>query len=340
MGNRVAVALSGGLDSSVAAALLKDDYDIFGVTMRLSGNESVNDACRVCRQLDIPCNVFNFESRFETEVIDYFIDEYSRGQTPNPCVVCNQKMKFGLLLDEAEKLGAEYLATGHYARIEKKGASYRLLKSVDRRKDQSYFLYRLGQEELKHIMFPLGTYRKDEVRRIATELGLPSASQRESQEVCFIPGDDYRSFLKQYIPDIPGDIVDTNGIVIGKHRGISRYTIGQRQGLGVASGERLFVIKIDAEANTVIVGPEETLYSHDLLASEVSFVSGKPPHGKIEVSARIRSRSPEVAGTLEQQGNLWSLKFNQPQRAVAPGQSVVFYRGDEVLGGGIIDSGS
>ena len=340
MGNRVAVALSGGVDSSVAAALLKDGYDIFGVTMQLSGNESVNDACRVCRQLDIPCHVFNFESRFETEVVDYFIDEYSRGRTPNPCVVCNRKIKFGLLLDEAEKLGAEYLATGHYARVDKMGDRHRLLKAADRRKDQSYFLYHLGQEELEHIMFPLGNYRKEEVRHIAAELGLPAVSQRESQEVCFIPGDDYRGFLKHYIPPAPGDIVDTDGKVIGKHRGISRYTIGQRQKLGIASGERLFVINIDAESNTVTVGPEEALYSRGLLASDVSFVSGKPSQGKIEVSAKIRSRSPEVTATLEQRGDLWELRFAQPQKSVAPGQSVVFYRGDEVLGGGIIDSGS
>ncbi len=346
MGDRVAVAMSGGVDSSLTAALLRERYEVIGITMRLwsaGGAERANgvdDACRVCQSLGIPFHVFEFAPQFQAHVVDYFCEEYRRGRTPNPCIICNQKIKFDLLLKEALKLGAVYLATGHYARIDASPGSYRLLKAIDQSKDQSYFLYGLGHEELKHLRFPLGEYRKDEVRRMAAERGLPSSGKGESQEVCFIPNGNYRSFLTRRLPPIRGEIIDLNGRVLGGHQGIARYTIGQRQGLGIATGERRYVIRIDGWANTVVVGPEEELWSDTLTASRVSFVSGEPPQGDIEVSAKIRSRSPGAKGVLSPRGEFFELRFYEPQRAITPGQAVVCYQGEEVLGGGIIENGS
>ena len=346
MGDRVAVAMSGGVDSSLAAALLRERYEVIGITMRLwsaGGAErakGVDDACQACQSLGIPFHVFEFAPQFQAHVVDYFCEEYRRGRTPNPCIICNQKIKFDLLLKEALKLGAVYLATGHYARIDASSGSYRLLKAIDQSKDQSYFLYGLGHEELKHLRFPLGEYRKDEVRRMAAERGLPSNGKGESQEVCFIPNGNYRNFLTKRLPPIRGEIIDLNGRVLGGHQGIARYTIGQRQGLGIATGERRYVIRIDGRANTVVVGPEEELWSDTLTASRVSFVSGEPPQGDIEVSAKIRSRSPGAKGVLSPRGEFFEFRFYEPQRAITPGQAVVCYQGEEVLGGGIIESAS
>jgi len=344
MGERVAVAVSGGVDSSLAAALLKERHEVIGITMRLWGEERVDDARQVCYSLGIPFHVFDFTPQFQANVIDYFCEEYRLGRTPNPCIICNRKIKFGLLLKEALKLGAAYLATGHYARIDaspENPESYRLLKAIDQSKDQSYFLCGVGQEALNHLLLPLGEYRKDEVRRMAAERGLPTSGKRESQEVCFIPNGNYRSFLTQRLPPNPGEILDLNDRVVGRHQGIARYTIGQRQGLGIASGKPSYVIRIDGRANTIVVGPEEALWSDTLLASGVSFVSGEAPQGDIEVSAKIRSRSPEAKGVLSPRGELYEkfeLRFYEPQRAIAPGQAVVFYRGEEVLGGGTIEN--
>jgi len=337
MADIVAVAISGGVDSSVAAALLKERCDVFGVTMQLGSDETVEAAGAVCQKLDIPLHVIDLERQFQAEVIDDFCAEYRRGRTPNPCIACNRHIKFGLLLEEAKRLGATYLATGHYARIERDADRYRLLQAADRHKDQSYFLYCLGQEELRCSLFPLSDYTKGEVRRMATELGLPTSSARESQEICFIPDNDYRRFLQACLPPVPGDIVDTAGATLGRHDGVSGYTIGQRHGLGIASGERRYVVRIDANENIVIVGPEQALWNDRLLAADVRFVSGAAPQSEIAVGARIRSKSPEAEGVLSQHGELWEVRFDRPQRAIAPGQSVVFYRGDEVLGGGIIE---
>jgi tRNA-specific 2-thiouridylase len=339
MADTVAVAVSGGVDSSVAAALLKQRYDIFGVTMHLGSDETVNDAWTVCQRLDMPLHVIDLERQFKAEVIDYFCAEYRRGHTPNPCIACNRRIKFGLLLEEAVKLGATCLATGHYARIEKDGDRYRLLKAADRNKDQSYFLYCLGQGELRSVLFPLGEYSKNEVRRMAADLGLPTSSARESQEICFIPGNDYRGFLQAAVPPRPGLIIDTKGATVGKHDGVCGYTVGQRHGLGIAATERRYVVRIDADDNTVTVGPEEALWSQELLADDVRFVSGEAPQKDIEVSARVRYRAAEAPAVLVRCGDLWHVRFDRPQRAVAPGQSVVFYRGEEVLGGGIIMEG-
>ncbi len=348
MGSRVAVAMSGGVDSSLAAALLKERYEVIGITMQLwraqraeRAEEGVGIAKEVCQSLGIPFHVFDLATQFQAHVVDYFCEEYHRGRTPNPCVICNRKIKFGLLLKEALKLGAAYLATGHYARIDaspENPESYRLLKAIDQSKDQSYFLYGLGQEALKRLLFPLGEYRKDEVRRMAVKRRLPTSDKEESQEVCFIPNGNYRSFLTQHLPTTPGEIIDLNGRVVGRHQGIARYTIGQRQGLGIASGERLYVIRIDGQANTLVVGPEEELWSDTLLASGVSFVSGEAPQEDIEVSAKIRSQSPEAKGVLSPRGEFFEFRFYEPQRAIAPGQTVVFYRVEEVLGGGVIES--
>jgi len=336
--DRVAVAMSGGVDSSLTAALLKERYEVIGVTMRLWSEEGVDDAMGVCQSLGIPFHVFDFEPQFQAYVVDYFCEEYRLGRTPNPCTICNQKIKFGLLLKQALKLGVDYLATGHYARIDCSQGNYRLLKAIDHVKDQSYFLYGLGQEDLKHLLFPLGEYRKAEVRRMAEERGLPVYNKGESQEICFVPDGNYRSFLTQRIPPAPGEIIDLNSRVLGRHQGIAGYTIGQRHGLGIASAERLYVVRIDAGANTLVVGPEEELWGNALLASSVRFVSGEAPQGDTEVRAKIRYKSPEVKAVLSPRGEFFELRFYEPQRAITPGQAVVFYRGEEVLGGGIIES--
>jgi tRNA-specific 2-thiouridylase len=340
MSSRVFVALSGGVDSSLTAALLKEKgHEVSGISMRLWADsaEGTDYARRVCHDLGIPLHVLNFEPEFQNYVIDYFCEEYSRGRTPNPCLACNEKMKFGLLLKKALELGAGYLATGHYARIDHSQGRYRLLKGIDPTKDQSYFLYNLGQAELKNLLFPLGEYHKDEVRRMAAARGLPIYERGESQDVCFIPNGNYASFLIQRLPPAPGEIVDLEGKVVGKHQSIASYTIGQRQGLDIASPEPLYVLRIDAQTNTLVVGPEAELFSDTLWASNVNFISGKPLSGGIEVGAKIRYRSTEAKAVLSPQGELFQLRFQQPQRAITPGQAVVFYNGDEVLGGGIID---
>jgi tRNA-specific 2-thiouridylase len=339
--------MSGGVDSSLAAALLKEEgYQVIGLAMRLwsqggaegvESSKKVDDARRVCQILGIPFHVIDLERQFQAWVIDYFCEEYRQGRTPNPCIVCNQKIKFDLLLKEALKLGADYLATGHYARIDSSLGSHRLLKAIDRAKDQSYFLYTLRQEELKHLLFPLGGYRKDEVRRMAKEKGLPTYDKGESQELCFIPNGNYRSFLAERLPQKPGEIVDLEGRLLGRHQGIAYYTIGQRHGLGIASAEPLYVISIDAQSNTLVVGSGEELWSDTLLASKLSFISGEAPQGDTEVRAKIRYKSHEAKAVLSPKGEFVELRFDEPQRAITPGQGVVFYRGDEVFGGGIIE---
>ena len=349
---RVVVAMSGGVDSSVAAALLVEaGYETIGISLKLWSQdtpefpgyhpiccsaEAVDDARRVCRILGIPFYYLNFERHFCSQVVDYFCEEYSRGRTPNPCLACNEKVKFRLLLDKALALGAEYLATGHYARIEEWQGHFHLLKALDRTKDQSYVLYFLGQRQLQHLLFPIGPYRKAEVRRMAAELGLPVAGKAESQAICFIPDGDYRKFLAQRFPATPGDIVDTQGTVLGQHRGLAGYTVGQRRGLGIALGERLYVLSLDPAANKVVAGPDEQLLSHSLVAEKVTFVSGEAPEGPIPIQAKLRYRSPETESVLLSLDGRWQVRFQKPQRAITPGQAVVFYQGDEVLGGGII----
>ena len=352
-GTRVVVAMSGGVDSSMAAAVLKKEgYEVMGATMKLwteedsempathrrcCSVEEVEDARRVCQILDIPFYVLNFESQFRAHVVDYFCKEYLRGRTPNPCIVCNKRIKFDLLLNKALALGADYLATGHYARIEKYYGQYCLLKATDAAKDQSYVLYSLGQKELKQLLFPMGSYDKRQIRSLAHEMGLPVWDKEESQEICFITNGDYHQFLAQRGLNQPGDIVDTEGKLLGRHSGIGFYTVGQRRGLGLASREPLYVLAIDPVDSRVVVGANEQLLRKELHAGEVNYISGEPPPQPVAVTAKIRYKSPEAKAMLYPEGQRARIVFEEPQRAITPGQAVVFYDGDIVLGGGIID---
>jgi len=330
--------MSGGVDSSLAAALLKQaGYEVSGIHMKLwSDHDPSTSLEHTCHLLDIPLHKLNPETEFQRLVIDYFCREYSLGRTPNPCIVCNQHIKFGLLLDRVLEMGADYLATGHYARVERSTEGYRLLKAIDLAKDQSYFLYTLGHRELQYLLLPIGNLRKVEVRRLAAELGLPASSRHDSQDVCFIPDNDYRSFIAKHIPLNPGDIVDTEGRVLGRHDGLPQYTVGQRQGLGLASNERLYVLKLDTAGNRLVVGTKGQLLSNTLFASKLSWVSGEAPKEPISITAKIRYKSPEVAVILHLRDGVAEVNFHQPQRAITPGQAIVFYQGEAVLGGGII----
>ena len=353
--DKVVVAMSGGVDSSVAALLLKrEGYRVVGVTMKLYSLDQeelpdyyrgcctvddVEDARRVCNRLDIPHYVFNLQREFQTFVIDYFCREYQRGRTPHPCIACNDKIKFNFLLQRARLLNASYIATGHYARVASNGNGLRLLKGIDPQKDQSYVLYGMGQDELNHTLMPVGWYGKEEIRRMALEADFPNAQKPDSQDICFIPSGDYRKFLKEYVTPRPGEIVDADGGVVGEHQGIENFTVGQRRGLGFAGERPLYVIGIDAERSRIIVGSEEELYSDTLGASEVNYVSGQQPEGPIDIMVKVRYKSSETEATLYPKDKHALLRFKQPQRAITPGQAAVFYRGDEVLGGGRIDGG-
>ncbi len=349
---RVAVAVSGGVDSSIAALLLKEaGYEVIGMHMRLwhdrkygSDNQGhtfklkmdADKAEQACHKLDIPFHVVDLENEFKNHVVDYFCNEYAQGRTPNPCIVCNKYIKFGLLLNKALSLGADYLATGHYATVKCSDGIYLLLKGADSSKDQSYMLYTLDQAKLSRIIFPLGGYSKTKVRKIAKQNCLPAAEEPGSQDVCFIRGK-YGDFLSRNVGIASGEIVNRDGEVLGRHRGVAFYTLGQRHGLGFYTRQRMYVIKIEPKKNRVVVGTEEELYSGGLIAGQVSWVSGKPLSGPMDIAVKIRYKSPEVTATLYPKLSSAKVQFCQPQRAVTPGQAVVFYRNSEVIGGGIIE---
>jgi len=337
---KVVVALSGGVDSSAAALLLKEAaYQVIGIHMRLwdspDFDRQADQAENICHILSVPYHEFDLQKEFESRVVDYFCEEYQQGYTPNPCVVCNQLIKFGLLLDKALSLGADYLATGHYARVEHSRDGHRLLKAKDTSRDQSYFLYTLTQEKLGRVLFPLGEHSRDEARQMARQAGLPIAS-KSSQDICFISQNNYGSFLSQRFAALPGDVVDTQGKRLGQHRGIAFYTIGQRHGLALASDKPLYVIKIEPESNRIVLGPEADLCSQKLVTHKVNWISGKAPREPTTVKAKIRYRSKEAEAALSFRNDSVDVHFAQPQKAVTPGQAIVFYNVDEVLGGGII----
>jgi tRNA-specific 2-thiouridylase len=343
--------MSGGVDSSVAAALLQEQgYEVIGVTMRLwtvvdpdapAGRkqccsvEDVNDARNVAQTLGIPHYTLNLEKQFNADVVNYFVREYEHGRTPNPCLACNEHIKFKALLERAVALDADYLATGHYARREERDGRFHLRRASDTDKDQSYVLYTLGQAELRRVLFPLGEYRKPEIRALAQRFGLAVADKPDSVEICFIPGNDYRGFVAARTPQRPGAIVNEIGETVGEHAGVAAFTVGQRKGLG-AFGARRFVTAIRPEQNLVVIGPEESLLSHTLYAEKLCWVQGEPPSPRDPVSVKIRYRNTPLAASFELQDGTAAVTFDQPQRAVTPGQAAVFYRDDEVLGGGTI----
>jgi tRNA-specific 2-thiouridylase len=334
------VALSGGVDSSAAALVLKEAaYEVIGIHMRLWESPRFDYQAHrtenICRILGIPYYQVDLQKEFESCVVDYFCQEYQKGRTPNPCVACNQYIKFGLLLEKALSLGADYLATGHYARVEHFSDEHRLLKAKDTGRDQSYFLYTLTQEKLGHALFPLGEYSKDEVKQMAKQAGLPTAT-KSSQDICFISQKNYGAFLSQRFSTLPGDIIDTQGKKLGQHRGIAFCTIGQRHGLGLASGKPLYVIGIEPESNRIVLGPEKELYSQKLTAQKLSWISGKAPRAPITAQAKIRYKSKEAEAILFFRNDSVDVHFTQPQKAITPGQAIVFYNVNEVLGGGII----
>jgi len=355
---RVVAAMSGGVDSSVAAALLRDQgFEVIGLTMNLfalppdacqdenlrscCGRRAGEDAHRVALALGIEHYTADFRKSFAETVIADFCREYAGGRTPNPCLRCNQFIKFDRLWRRAGRLGAGAVATGHYARIDRDADSgrWRLRKGVDADKDQSYFLYTLTQEGLGRTLFPVGGYQKSEVRAIARKLSLPVSERRESQEICFVPDDDYARFLREQIPEAfrPGPIVDTKGRTIGRHEGIPNFTVGQRKGMGIAALHPLYVLAIDTARNAVVAGTNDELYRKTLVAEDVHWIAGEAPAEPREAAVKIRYKHPEARALLvPRQGNRILVEFEKPQRAVTPGQAAVFYDGDVVLGGGTI----
>lgn len=361
----VVAAMSGGVDSSLTAALsIEQGHDVIGINMRLHGsgpeeeeqqfalNKSccsiveMADARKVCAQLGVPFYAMNFEKEFRQSVIDYFIEEYEQGRTPNPCLACNAFMKFKFLLHKAMALGADYLATGHYCQniFDESTGKYRLLRAKDVTKDQSYVLYMLNQEQLSRVMFPLGGYTKVEVRQLAAARGLATAAKPESQDICFVAGGDYRDFIRKRAGESiaqPGPIIDKVGNVVGQHGGLINYTVGQRKGLGAITAKPTYVLKIVPETNTLVVGEDEDLRGISLSAEKVNWVDSVWPTAPLRAQIKIRYKGSEVPGLVEPldaEKRTVRITLEVPQRAVTPGQAVVFYNGDEVLGGGIISA--
>ncbi len=347
------IAMSGGVDSSMAAKLMLDrGFSCVGCTMKLydGGDEGkeektccslndVNDARRVCARLKILHYVTDYREDFRKEVIDRFVRFYEQGMTPNPCVDCNNKLKFGTLFAKADELSCRYIVTGHYARISEENGIFRLQKAKDLTKDQSYFLYGIPQEKLSRILFPLGEYTKPEIRALADEAGFVNAAKYDSQDICFVPEGDYAKVIREYTEKDypPGDFIDKEGKRLGEHKGIICYTIGQRRGLGVPGADRYYVSEIRPEENTVVLGDNASLFTRDLTVKDINWIEGKAPSGDFRCSVRIRYRHKEQPASVSLlSGTEARVTFDEPQRAITRGQSAVFYDGNYVLGGGII----
>ena len=351
---RALIAMSGGVDSSVAAFVMKQKgFDCMGCTMRLYENDMIGedlfgtccslndtqDARAVCDRIGIPYNIYHYEAQFREKVIEPFVCSYENGETPNPCIRCNRYLKFDLLYEKAKELGYENIVTGHYARIEERDGHMYLLKAVDLSKDQSYVLYDLTEEQLRNTFFPLGDLTKTQTRSIAEENGFVTSHKKESQDICFVPDGDYAGMIKRYRGrEYPqGDFVDLNGNVLGRHEGIINYTIGQRRGLGIPADRRLYVYRIDVPGNRVILADDRDLFSREVSIRDFHWITGDAPLGDFRCSAKIRYRHREQPATVSILGEgIARIVFDEPQRAVTPGQSAVLYDGDIVLGGGII----
>ncbi len=351
--SKVVVAMSGGVDSSVAAALLKEQgYDVIGMMLRLwsePGKEDSNRCCtpdsmaqarRVAAKLEIPFYVIDAKEVFRETVVQYFLDGYARGETPNPCLICNRQIRWTFLLDHALALGADYMATGHYARVKRdENGRTQLLRALDRNKDQSYVLHVLTQEKLKRALFPVGDFPKPEIRALAEKFGLPTASRKDSQDLCFLAGDNYRNFLQRNAAEMlkPGEMMTQDGKSLGAHTGLANYTIGQRKGLGVASLVPLYVLGKNATDNTLIVGTQEELGSRELIARAVNWVSGEVPSGSFRAEVRIRYMAKEAEAWVKpKDANQVEVTFDAPVRDVTAGQAAVFFQNEVVLGGGVI----
>ena len=348
--------MSGGVDSSVAAYLLKEQgYDVIGVTMQIWQEDkeyeereggccslsAVDDARRVADKIGIPFYVLNFRDSFKKNVIDYFIDEYMEGKTPNPCIACNKYLKFDELLKKAQGIGADYIATGHYAKIEEHNGRYILVKSDDDKKDQTYALYNMTQEQLAHTLMPCGEYTKDRIREIAKEIGLDVHNKKDSEEICFISDNNHGKYISEAMPGKvkQGNFVDKDGNILGKHKGIVYYTIGQRKGLGLAMGRPVFVTDINPLTNEVVVGAEEDIFKTDLICKDINFIAFDNLDKSLELKAKIRySAKPATATMTPLENGKVRVSFKEKQRAITKGQSVVFYLDDLVVGGGIIES--
>ncbi|XKH50986.1 tRNA 2-thiouridine(34) synthase MnmA [Chryseomicrobium palamuruense] len=352
-GKRVVIGMSGGVDSSVAAYLLKEQgYDVIGIFMKnwddtdengvCTATEDYDDVIKVCNQIGIPYYAVNFEKQYWDKVFTYFLDEYKAGRTPNPDVMCNKEIKFKAFLEHALALGADYLATGHYACVEERDGQFRMLRGVDNNKDQTYFLNQLNQDQLKHVLFPIGELEKKRVREIALEQGLATATKKDSTGICFIGERDFKTFLSGYLPAQPGVMETMEGQAVGKHDGLMYYTIGQRHGLGIGgAGDPWFVVGKDLKRNVLYVGQNaqnEALYSTSLIADTLSFTTNDEKPSEFKCTAKFRYRQQDTGVTVRLLGDdRAEVIFDEPVRSITPGQAVVFYDGDECLGGGTID---